>query len=1372
MSNKTGRTWALGLLALGTVLAVRAADPLTEDRRVAWLASVTDGVYSDAANWTGGELPAKGSDGKYGVINFQQNDVTVRVPAEGLVENSGTIFVGTCAGRHTLTLDTRGTFWRKTGVKSINDWWCSPFAVNVGGQHVFNFENCAKNVANTDPVWEFADALFTWTSEAATRQTFDLWSGTFTFSKDLYLGSNGGTVDFFIHPEARLESGAWAAFRQRGNARTTTTFLGGRHTLADLVIKDQNANVGRTWLVLTNDAAVIVRGGLQLGAKSDQSTTGRSHGLLDLFGTSRMEVTNTVTLGAGNASYTNLYNQGSLTLHDAATFYAHNSTYVGHTQCATGVVTVAGNAVYQTRSTTSGGASIYLGMLSNAVGRLVVRDDGRLDCGGVLRLGDGTNAMGVVTVKDCGRVTCGLQTGNWLTLAPGGESASGRLEMSDDAGLTLGDGACVEMTLGSATARAEIALAGRARLEGGQWSYVTNKCPTAGAASITLADEAVLSMRAVFGAIPETAEAGLALTADGGTLVASGAAPLPVPYLSGCRATLGGRGLTFDTGRHDVVIDQAFTAADDAPKATFTKTGPGTLTVRRDSDHPRTHVAAGRLAFAAGATRFGNRLSLARGVCLVLPEEGSLAADEIAFDGELCLMVPAASATGTPRAVLKLAKPLTDEQLARLVVVNGEDGKAYAFTGAEDGTVSLTVTEAAAGALTWTGAAGTSWHAAGNWEPAVVPTGGDDVTVAKTATLTVENLAAVRSLAVGAGASVTVKGEGPLQVGAGVDVPAGASVEWAVPLLGMGGTFEKRGAGELTVCGDQGTTMQNDWRLVGGRTVFTSGAALGADSMSAAALTLSNNTFRYTGAAAAVRRPLTLLGELPCVFDIVGDLTFRDFRMAFTQGDAGFVKTGAGTLTLQVPSGTTTLSVWTASPRMGNVDVGGVFAPSAAGEVTGWDGAGQFSVLDGCVEIVGAGKAASTVRQEHQASLGGSGWASKTAPELRLRDVTFIQGGSGGFHLRMDQQTASGSKGARLVLDNADMTCNGLDIGYNKVNGNAETVRPELAITNGTLDVTWQLNIPSDAGWGMAPVVRVGAGGRIRRTGWTKTGGVWFWHALDARFEDGGTLEVAEPQCVYFGGSARGEVVFARGGGLTTPRFLALNGKTEAVLVFDGGFAAFTQDGGISAGTPAATCLRADAGGGELRVGAGVSHALALPLAGAGTFTKTGAGTLVLTNDLAITMSQDATWNQIFSFAETGVTTPKLVNAGGLVVAEGTVRCVAGTVPERTRVSGTGTLSGAFTSLTLGVEPGATEALTFADLSVGTVFVDFGVATGSAPLPVGTRTAVAHLDDAARFGTVAWKGGSVGAGRLAKFTCEGQTVVATVTSGGTMLILR
>jgi hypothetical protein len=56
------------------------ADVVDEAHRVQWLSSVTEGFYNDAANWTGGEVPANGIDGKYGYINFQTNDVTIKAP--------------------------------------------------------------------------------------------------------------------------------------------------------------------------------------------------------------------------------------------------------------------------------------------------------------------------------------------------------------------------------------------------------------------------------------------------------------------------------------------------------------------------------------------------------------------------------------------------------------------------------------------------------------------------------------------------------------------------------------------------------------------------------------------------------------------------------------------------------------------------------------------------------------------------------------------------------------------------------------------------------------------------------------------------------------------------------------------------------------------------------------------------------------------------------------------------------------------------------------------------------------------------------------------------------------------------------------------
>ena len=72
----------------------------------------------------------------------------------------------------------------------------------------------------------------------------------------------------------------------------------------------------------------------------------------------------------------------------------------------------------------------------------------------------------------------------------------------------------------------------------------------------------------------------------------------------------------------------------------------------------------------------------------------------------------------------------------------------------------------------------------------------------------------------------------------------------------------------------------------------------------------------------------------------------------------------------------------------------------------------------------------------------------------------------------------------------------------------------------------------------------------------------------------------------------------------------------------------------------------------------------------------------------------------------------KVANTGGVEIAEGVLKCVAGTTDANSRFSGTGTLSGEFDAFTLDVEPGATDALTFADLTASRVTVDFGKAPG------------------------------------------------------------
>jgi hypothetical protein len=254
--------------------------------------------------------------------------------------------------------------------------------------------------------------------------------------------------------------------------------------------------------------------------------------------------------------------------------------------------------------------------------------------------------------------------------------------------------------------------------------------------------------------------------------------------------------------------------------------------------------------------------------------------------------------------------------------------------------------------------------------------------------------------------------------------------------------------------------------------------------------------------------------------------------------------------------------------------------------------------------------------------------------------------------------------------------------------------------------------------------------------------------------EDGGCIEVGTPQNLYLGGNATGDLVLANGGGMKVHRFLAQNGSTAAAVAVDGGYAQFTLNGGIStAVNPATTCFRADAGGGELVAAAGVSHALAIPLRGSGTFTKTGAGTLVFTNDLGVSMVDN-----LPVYSALASSTVKIANGGGLTIAEGTVRCVAGTTDAASRFSGTGTLSGTFGTLTLDVDAEATDGLTFADLTAAQVVVDFG-RTDENPVPRGGSAVVAKIGAGASFAGMAWKGVNLGPNKVAEFQCDANGVV-------------
>ena len=1336
------RMVCVGAIVLGAV-AVFAADQVPTANRLQWLTSVTEGYYNDPANWTGGLVPSNGIDGLYGYVNFQANDIVIKAPPGGLEDDSGSVFRGCGNGTHTLTIDTRGTFWAKKNVKAVNNWWGAAFASSDTGQHVFNFEGLENNHAPTPSIWRFEDALFTWKSTGTTQQDFDLRSGTLAFVRSLYLGSTGGSVNFYIHPEAKLDS-PFGTFSQRGNATTHTWFLGGSNTVKTIDLKDLNASIGTTWMHITNDAVVVVREDSFLGNQSAQGGVARSRGMLDLSCTARLISQGALRLGAGS-DFTNRFNRGDLTIRDAASLEA-NAISVGWRSCATGVLEVVDNASL----TTSG--SLYLGGASNSWGYVTLAGHSSTIIGGIIGVAyqTGFSSHGEFVMDDDAIVSLSPANGNWLCMGSHTHAGSvARFTAKGRSRLTAHGASSIEMGYGfDADLELNVTDDAVVTFPGG---YVTNKVPVGGRSVISVSSNGVLAVRAVRGGVPGTGEACMQLVADGGTLKVSGSSTPPVPFLCGCAsATIGEHGFTLDPSGFDVSIDQAFTAASGASDATFTKMGLGTLTVLRNSSHPRTRVAQGALRFGTGVTRFGNVLDVAAGAKLVLSDTAAtIAADALAFTGTLELVVPDDYVLDQSYPVLAVSGGLTPEQMSRIVISNPEAGKAYALTLDGDAqTVKLVVSAAAAGAKTWAGGASGSWNDDANWDPVGVPTHNDDVTIGAAAAISLS--ASAETATISTPAAVSISGTSPLYVASGVSVAQGGTLALDAPVRNASGTLAKTGAGTLVVSGDNATTMQGNWELESGVMEFTTAAALGADSSAQAALAVSNGTFRYSGAATTFERPWRLLGEYPSIFDIAGDLTFRNFKISHLQGDGGFAKLGTGTLTLDVPAGTTTLSWFSKADRKGNSDIAGILVLQNGG-ATSWNGLAQMTVLEGKLAVIGQGKTVSIVKQEHHGGIGGSGVVASAAPELYLKDVDFTAGSGSGFHLIMGSQMASGSAAPRLILDNANMTCNGLNVGHNKVNGNADVVHPVLAITNGTLNISWQMQIPANSG-GIEPIVRVGTNGVLRRVAYSAAGGIHFFKKIDARFEDGGRLEVGSPQNIYFGSNSSGSLVFARGGGMKTHRFLAYPSTAEIVL--DGGSAEFTLNGGISTAISPATCgIRADAGGGELIVGNGVEHALAVPLRG-GRFVKKGAGTLVLTNDVSFSMSSD----NLPVYSPLNTTTVKVANTGGVEIAEGVLKCVAGTTDAASRFSGVGTLSGEFDAFTLAVEPGATDALTFSDLTATRVTVDFGHSDED---PIDWRTtpgaAVAKVSTEAAYRAISWRGVNCGMNITSEFYYDSAT---------------
>ena len=140
-----------------------------------WKALSSTGYYNDGANWSTGVMPTNAAEATL----TSTGNYTIYAPQGGLVENSA-FFMLPNNQPLSVTLDTTGTWWKKSGGKFSSDWKAFGLSPTASiGQHIFNMESVSTNTERnvffiSNAVWRFQ-----FNSQAATN-IFE--SGLFDFA--------------------------------------------------------------------------------------------------------------------------------------------------------------------------------------------------------------------------------------------------------------------------------------------------------------------------------------------------------------------------------------------------------------------------------------------------------------------------------------------------------------------------------------------------------------------------------------------------------------------------------------------------------------------------------------------------------------------------------------------------------------------------------------------------------------------------------------------------------------------------------------------------------------------------------------------------------------------------------------------------------------------------------------------------------------------------------------------------------------------------------------------------------------------------------------------------------------------------------------
>ena len=389
-----------------------------------WNASSTTGYYNDGANWSTGVMPTNAAVATLSATG----SYTISAPAGGLVENSA-FFMLPNNQPLSVTLDTTGTWWKKTAANYPADWQAFGLSPTASiGQHIFNMESVStaadRNVFFiSNAVWRFQC-----NSQAATN-TFE--SGLFDFS---YKGETNRTsanwmISGYGSPSIQrtlFKPGSRTIFGMlsiRGSAADQlTAFEGGLHEFYGRIsvkCDSPNAGVPDTLLLFTGTSSNLLYGGLQLC-----NATG-NRGIL------RMEQTAYARLGNADAGAATGSKGLLLVTNNAVAHNMGGDITLGAATRSRGDLVLAGNGYY--RSTGYGVIKLAAG--ASSTGLLTVAENAQMSLENTqgITIGMNTNIFAEMAVKDTAQVT----VSGAAVIAVGASAATGSLTLANSALLNM-----------------------------------------------------------------------------------------------------------------------------------------------------------------------------------------------------------------------------------------------------------------------------------------------------------------------------------------------------------------------------------------------------------------------------------------------------------------------------------------------------------------------------------------------------------------------------------------------------------------------------------------------------------------------------------------------------------------------------------------------------------------------------------------------------------------------------------------------------------------------------------------------------------------------------------------------------------------------